>query len=127
MAPVNTNRFTQKLPASTLVEAVIALVILLTSLTATITMVSNMYGDGVTKPGVEAHIRLCEYKDETLQNKLYTDERKEVNGLILERKISPYQPSIPVNSKSQLLQLRFTAYTPLGDTLSTQLRLIVLE
>ena len=111
----------KKLKASTLVEALTAMVIVMLALGVFTTIYVNVIKSGEYHRKTQAALLLDKIAVETKQNKIFLDEKIKTGGFVLEKKVTPY------NGASNLSLLSLKAFDGKEKLLAERNELILTE
>ncbi|MDP4209207.1 MAG: hypothetical protein Q8928_10375 [Bacteroidota bacterium] len=112
---------TKKLKGSTIIEAITAMVIILTCLTVAMSAFTRMSRDFNDELRIEAELRLKTFAVESKRKRDYTEKELDFGNIILRRK------SITLPLKSRLKELLIEAYTSSGSKMAVYKEVIIAE
>jgi len=110
-----------KLKASTIIEVITAMVIILTCLGIAMTIFTNMSRDVNDELKILAEIRVHTFAAETKKNNDYTDVTQDFDNIRIQRSILLYP------KKSRLRVLFIEAFTPDGKKITDYKEIIVID
>ena len=114
------STYNLQLKASTLIEVIAAMVIILTCLGIAMTIFTNMSRDN-DELKILAEIRVNTFAVETKKNNDYTDITQDLDNIRIQRSILLYP------KKPRLKVLQIEAFTPLGKKLSDYKEIISID
>jgi len=108
----------KKIPASTLPETIISLIILLTSFSVAVMLISSLFKETLSENETLLHLKLQEFKAKSLNEHRYFDESIEYKDYVMVKRVFPsvYNPN--------LIHLSFYALNLKNDTLEKQERFV---
>ncbi|MBN2788270.1 MAG: hypothetical protein JXQ69_08115 [Paludibacteraceae bacterium] len=111
----------KKIPASTLIEVIVAMVIILSSFGMAMMVIDSNKKSTHTHLLIKAEQYVVKEKEETLEKKLFLDEEKNFNGFSIVKTISDY------NNTSDLRLLEIQALDKNKKLITKQQLLIIPE
>lgn len=103
---------TKKIPGATLIEALIAMVIVMLSFGIAITVYVNVISSGNQSQKLKCQFLLKKIAIETKQNHLFLDEKISSDEITVQKTVTPY------SGNKNILQLNLKAYSPNEKLLS---------
>jgi len=106
----------KKVPGSSLVEVVVAMVIFVLILSLSLTIIVRLSISGNTVKKLRCDMLVADYAFRTKLEKRFLDEHIQIEAIMLSKRVSNFQ--------KELLLLEISAITPEGDTLTNYKELI---
>ncbi|MCX6232971.1 MAG: hypothetical protein NTZ33_15685 [Bacteroidetes bacterium] len=104
----------KKIPASTLPETIISLIILLSCFSIAVMLISSLYKETISEKECFLHFKLQEFKSKTLNEHRYFDESVQYRDFLLVKRVSPSKYC------SDLIYIKFYTLNDKQDTLLKQ-------
>ena len=112
---------TKRIEASTLVESLIAMVVVMVSFGVATTVYVNVMSSGNEMQKLKARTLLQKLAVETKQERLFLDTKMTMDGFVVDKKVVAY------NSQKHLFLLKLTAYSATEKQLAVYNELIQTE